>query len=84
MAAVLACEPDAVLSHRSAAALWGFREDRRSVIDVIAPNRKMTASVIAKTHVDLLALEREPFLLAVTGHPQSHAAAREVAKARSR
>jgi MFS family permease len=43
-----------------------------------------TASVVAKTHVDLLALEREPFLLAVTGHPQSHAAASEVAEARSR
>jgi MFS family permease len=43
-----------------------------------------TASVTAKTHVDLLALEREPFLLAVTGHPQSHDAAREVADARSR
>ena len=43
-----------------------------------------TASVTAKTHVDLLALEREPFLLAVTGHPQSHDAAREVAEARSR
>ena len=43
-----------------------------------------TASVTAKTHVDLLALEREPFLLAVTGHPQSHAAADEVAEARSR
>lgn len=40
MAAVLACGPGAVLSHRSAAALWGLREDRRSVIDVTAPNRR--------------------------------------------
>ena len=41
-----------------------------------------TASVIAKTPLRLLALEREPFLLAVTGHPGSHEAAREVTSAR--
>ena|SRR5881394_403094 len=40
LAAVLACGPDAVLSHRSAAALWGLREDRRLSIDVTAPNRR--------------------------------------------
>jgi predicted transcriptional regulator of viral defense system len=40
MAAVLACGPGAVLSHRSAAALWGLREDRRASIDVMAPNRR--------------------------------------------
>jgi hypothetical protein len=40
MAAVLAGGPDAVLSHRSAAALWGLREDRRASIDVTAPNRR--------------------------------------------
>lgn len=40
MAAVLACGPGAVLSHRSAAALWGLREDKRTVIDVTAPNRR--------------------------------------------
>jgi hypothetical protein len=34
MAAVLACGPGAVLSHRSAAALWGVRFTSRSVIDV--------------------------------------------------
>jgi MFS family permease len=43
-----------------------------------------TATVVAKTPVTLLSLEREPFLLAVTGHPQSHEAARAVAEARSR
>ena len=43
-----------------------------------------TATVIAKTPVTLLSLEREPFLLAVTGHPPSHEAAREVAETRSR
>jgi very-short-patch-repair endonuclease len=40
MAAVLACGPGAVLSHRSAAALWGLREDRRPLIDITAPNRR--------------------------------------------
>jgi very-short-patch-repair endonuclease len=40
MAAVLACGPGAVLSHRSAAELWGMREDRSGTIDVIAPNRR--------------------------------------------
>jgi very-short-patch-repair endonuclease len=39
-AAVLACGPGAVLSHRSAAELLGLRADRRTVIDVTAPNRR--------------------------------------------
>jgi predicted transcriptional regulator of viral defense system len=40
MAAVLACGPGSVLSHRSAARLWGLREDLCNPIDVIAPNRR--------------------------------------------
>ena len=43
-----------------------------------------TASVTATTPLRLLALEREPFLLAVTGHPGSHEAARAVADNRTR
>jgi hypothetical protein len=39
MAAVLACGRGAVLSHRSAAALWGLRPSSRSAIDVTAPGR---------------------------------------------
>ena len=39
MAAVLASGPGAVLSHRSAAALWGVREDSRAVIDVTTSHR---------------------------------------------
>ena len=39
MAAVLACGPGAVLSHRSAAALWGLRQTSRARIDVTAPRR---------------------------------------------
>jgi very-short-patch-repair endonuclease len=40
MAAVLACGPDAVLSHRSAVDLHGLGEGRRGRIDVTAPNRR--------------------------------------------
>jgi hypothetical protein len=37
LAAVLACGPDAVLSHRSAAALWNIRGSLRAAIDVTSP-----------------------------------------------
>lgn len=40
MAAVLACGPDAVLSHRSAADLLRIRENRLARIDVTAPGRR--------------------------------------------
>jgi very-short-patch-repair endonuclease len=40
MAAVLACGPDAVLSHRSAAYLWGLVDQWEGPIDVTAPNRR--------------------------------------------
>jgi very-short-patch-repair endonuclease len=40
MAAVMACGTGAVLSHRSAAALWGMRDDGSESIDVTAPNRR--------------------------------------------
>jgi hypothetical protein len=40
MAAVLAPGPGAVLSHRSAAALWGLRQSSRGKIDVTAPGRR--------------------------------------------
>jgi predicted transcriptional regulator of viral defense system len=39
-AAVLACGPDAVLSHRSAAALWNLLPDRRAAIDVTVPRSR--------------------------------------------
>jgi predicted transcriptional regulator of viral defense system len=39
MAAVLACGPNACLSHRSAASLWGVRSNDRSAIDVVVPSR---------------------------------------------
>jgi predicted transcriptional regulator of viral defense system len=40
MAAVLACGPDAVLSHRSAAYLWGLIDKWEEPLDVTAPNRR--------------------------------------------
>ncbi len=40
MAAVLACGPGAVLSHRSAAYLWGIVDSWEEPIDVTAPNRR--------------------------------------------
>ncbi len=40
MAAVLACGPGAVLSHRSAAAHWGIRQSERPVTDVSSPLRR--------------------------------------------
>jgi len=39
MAAVLACGPDAVLSHRAAAALWGIVRNARATVDVTATRR---------------------------------------------
>jgi predicted transcriptional regulator of viral defense system len=40
LAAVLASGPDAVLSHRSAAYLWGLIDESHAPIDVTAPNRR--------------------------------------------
>ena len=38
-AAVLACGPDAVLSHRDAGALWRIRVSNRRLTDVTTPHR---------------------------------------------
>lgn len=40
MAAVLACGPEAVLSHRSSAYIWGLVDEWSVPIDVTAPNRR--------------------------------------------
>jgi len=39
MAAVLACGPEVLLSHGSAAALWGMRPDKGGRVDVSVPDR---------------------------------------------
>jgi very-short-patch-repair endonuclease len=52
MAAVLACGPEAVLSHRSAADLLDLRESKRSRIDVTAPGRRGRAPRGIDAHRD--------------------------------
>jgi very-short-patch-repair endonuclease len=48
MAAVLACGPEAVLSHWSAAALWGIRPNARSRIDVTVAHRSRSSDRIRR------------------------------------
>jgi very-short-patch-repair endonuclease len=50
MAAVLACGPDAVLSHGSAAALWGFGTEREGLIDVSVPARSRSRRPRIRAH----------------------------------
>ncbi len=60
MAAVLACGPEAVLSHRSAAALWGLMRDGRNTVDVTAPGRRgrYLKGIDAHRHSSLRAQDR--------------------------
>jgi very-short-patch-repair endonuclease len=53
MAAVLAAGPKAVLSHHSAAALWGLRGYSERAVEVTAP-RKSTSSRQIRRHYSLL------------------------------
>jgi very-short-patch-repair endonuclease len=48
MAAVLLCGPDAVLSHRSAAALWGIRGQSSGAIEVTAPIKSRSFGVVRR------------------------------------
>jgi very-short-patch-repair endonuclease len=48
MAAVLASGPKAVLSHWSAAALWGIRSSSRERIDVTVPHRSRSSDLIRR------------------------------------
>jgi hypothetical protein len=54
MAAVLACGPDAVLSHWSAAALWGFRSHSGGLIHVTSPRKSKSRSSIHRHRALLL------------------------------
>jgi very-short-patch-repair endonuclease len=53
MAAVLAAGPGAVLSHRSAAALWGIRGPVGGAVDVTIPHRS-TSSARIRRHLAVL------------------------------
>jgi hypothetical protein len=50
MAAVLACGPNAALSHRSAAGLWGLRPDNRSKSDISLPSPSARAKQAIEVH----------------------------------
>lgn len=50
MAAVLACGEGAVLSHRSAAALWGIRRSSRARIDVTSPRNARSGGAIQRRY----------------------------------
>ncbi len=50
MAAVLACGPDAALSHRSAAGLWGLRPDNRPKSDISLPSPSARAKQAIEVH----------------------------------
>jgi very-short-patch-repair endonuclease len=60
MAAVLACGETAVVSHRTAAWLWGIRETDNASIDVTASNRRGRSPVGIVAHRDgtLIAADR--------------------------
>jgi len=53
LAAVLACGPEACLSHRSAAALWGLRSASGGLIDVTTPHKSHNREAIRR-HFSLL------------------------------
>ncbi len=53
MAAVLAYGPDAVLSHRSAAGLWGLRPDTRPETDVSVPRHCARSRPGLRAHASL-------------------------------
>jgi very-short-patch-repair endonuclease len=50
MAAVLACGPDAALSHGSAAALWGFGREQSGQIDVSVPSQRRSRRPGIRAH----------------------------------
>lgn len=53
MAAILASGPEAVLSHWSAATLWGIRPNSRSTVDVTAPRKSRSWQGIRRHHKPL-------------------------------
>jgi very-short-patch-repair endonuclease len=72
MAAVLACGDGTLLSHRSAAALWGIRKDGWRKVDVTAPRRRGRAPGGIEAHRDLSI--RPPDRTIVNGIPSTSVA----------
>ncbi len=71
-AAVLACGPGAVLSHRSAAALWGMLGDDGGAIDVTAPRKCRSKGAIRRHRAVLVADEWQvEDAIAVTTAPRT-------------
>jgi predicted transcriptional regulator of viral defense system len=61
MAAVLSCGPAALLSHHSAAALWGLRLTQAPLIDVVVPAgvaRRRRDGIVVHRRVGLAAAHR--------------------------
>lgn len=71
MAAVLACGPEALLSHHSAAALWRIRPQRRGDIHVVVPagHSKMRPGIRAHRRRDHEAPERREVDRIPVTHP---------------
>ncbi len=63
MAAVLACGPGAVLSHRSAAALHQIRATDRAKIDVTVPSRSSRCHIGVDLHRSLTLIDRDVTLV---------------------
>ena len=59
MAAVLACGPNAVLSHRSAAHLHGLRSTSRASIDVLVPGRSSRTVAGVDVHNSVTLTDRD-------------------------
>jgi len=59
MAAVLACGPDAALSHESAAALWGIRDRERRLVEVSVPSGSRRQR--PRIHIHRRSLQAEDF-----------------------
>jgi very-short-patch-repair endonuclease len=52
-AALLASDPGAVLSHRSAAALWGLRDQAGAAVELTIPRKSSSSPVIRRHRADL-------------------------------
>ncbi|MFL5827328.1 MAG: DUF559 domain-containing protein [Thermoleophilaceae bacterium] len=84
IAGVLACGPEAVLSHRSAADLWGIRRTARSNMEVTAPRGRAGHSGIQLHRVRALAPRDRAMRegIPVTALPRTYLDLAEVLKPR--